>query len=155
MHYNPPRSRGSSTRPGANIDLLDLGSGAGFPGLPIKIWAPHLTATLIESNQKKATFLREVCRATTLTNVNVVASRAESCSSLTAATVTMRAVERFESALPLARRFVAPDGRLALLIGTAQLDRARQLLANLAWSDPVAIPLSTSRSLLIGSVRDA
>ena len=41
-------------------DLIDLGSGAGFPGLPIKIWAPDLHVTLIESNQKKATFLREV-----------------------------------------------------------------------------------------------
>src|SRR5947207_2678164 len=42
--------------------IIDVGSGAGFPGLPIKIRAPHTHLTLIESSQKKATFLREVSR---------------------------------------------------------------------------------------------
>jgi len=131
-------------------DLIDLGSGAGFPGLPIKLWAPRLHTTLIESNHRKATFLREVCRASILTNVNVVSSRAEDIPDLKAGTVTMRAVERFESALPLARGFVAGAGRLALLIGASQLDHARRLLPDLNWLDPVPIPLSTSRSLVIG-----
>ena len=72
--------------------LLDLGSGAGFPGIPIKLWAPHLHVTLIESNQKKAIFLREVCRAITLTDVNVIAARAEAYTGAAAGTVTMRAV---------------------------------------------------------------
>jgi hypothetical protein len=56
---------------------IDLGSGAGFPGLPLKIYAPHLSVTLIESNQKKATFLREVIRAIALTGVTVFPHRAE------------------------------------------------------------------------------
>ena len=51
--------------------LIDVGSGAGFPGLPIKIWAPEIDLTLIESNQKKATFLREVTRQLTLMDINV------------------------------------------------------------------------------------
>jgi 16S rRNA (guanine527-N7)-methyltransferase len=55
--------------------LADLGSGAGFPGIPIKLWAPHVHVTLIESHQKKATFLREVIRATKLTNIDVVSTR--------------------------------------------------------------------------------
>src|SRR5436305_1338553 len=42
---------------------IDVGSGAGFPGLPMKIWCPDLALTLIESRGKKATFLREVSRA--------------------------------------------------------------------------------------------
>ena len=131
--------------------LLDLGSGAGFPGIPIKLWAPHLHVTLIESNQKKATFLREVCRATTLTDVNVLAGRAETYTGAAAGTVTMRAVERFDSALAVARRLIAPLGRLALLIGTPQAGRAHQLLADLAWSDPIPIPLSSSRVLVVGT----
>jgi 16S rRNA G527 N7-methylase RsmG len=57
--------------------VLDLGSGAGFPGVPTKIWAPHIDLTLIESNYKKAAFLREVIRTITLTNVDVIADRAE------------------------------------------------------------------------------
>jgi 16S rRNA (guanine527-N7)-methyltransferase len=43
--------------------LADIGSGAGFPGIPLKLWAPEISLTLIESNHKKATFLREVARA--------------------------------------------------------------------------------------------
>ena len=61
----------------ANQQVIDLGSGAGFPGLPLKIYAPNLCVTLIESNQKKATFLGEVIRALKLTGINVFASRAE------------------------------------------------------------------------------
>ena len=57
--------------------VVDLGSGAGFPALPIKIWAPEIHLTMIESNHKKAAFLREVTRALTLTNVDVIAERAE------------------------------------------------------------------------------
>src|SRR5208283_6083881 len=52
--------------------VIDIGSGAGFPALPLKIWAPHIHLTLIESNHKKAAFLREVARALTLTNINVI-----------------------------------------------------------------------------------
>jgi 16S rRNA (guanine(527)-N(7))-methyltransferase RsmG len=61
----------------ANDRLADLGSGAGFPGIPIKLWAPHIALTLIESNQKKTAFLREIIRALTLTNVNVFPARAQ------------------------------------------------------------------------------
>src|ERR1700722_12977957 len=48
------------------ITAADLGSGAGFPGIPIKLWAPHLALTLIESNHKKSAFLGEVVRSLTL-----------------------------------------------------------------------------------------
>ena len=58
--------------------VLDLGSGAGFPALPLKIWAPEIHLTLIESNHKKAAFLREVIRALQMTSVDVIAARAES-----------------------------------------------------------------------------
>lgn len=58
--------------------VLDLGSGAGFPGIPVKIWAPQIQLVLVESNHKKAAFLREAARALTLTNVDVMAERAES-----------------------------------------------------------------------------
>jgi len=133
------------------LDLIDLGSGAGFPGLPIKIWAPHFHVTLIESNRKKATFLREIVRNLTLTDINVFSGRAEEFASQ-AAVVTLRAVERFDAALPAAAHLVAPGGRLALLIGQSQTDRARQLLPLFHWSAPLPIPLSSSRILLTGTV---
>ena len=59
------------------FSLIDVGSGAGFPGLPMAILAPTVQVTLIESQQKKVAFLREVVRALELKNVSVYAGRAE------------------------------------------------------------------------------
>jgi len=133
----------------ATNDVLDIGSGAGFPGLPIKIWAPQLQLTLIESNQKKATFLHEVIRSLTLTDVDVFSGRAEHFTG-TGDVVTLRAVERFDRTLPILRRLLAPDGRLALLIGEGQAAQARELLPDLAWLDPIPVPQSSKRILMLG-----
>jgi 16S rRNA (guanine527-N7)-methyltransferase len=130
---------------------IDIGSGAGFPGFPLKIFSPSLDLTLVESNNKKVAFLREVMRALDLpTGVRVLASRAEDVESTAATLVTLRAVERFENALPIARKLLAPNGRLALLIGSAQRQTAESLLHDLRWEAPIALPLSTNRILLIG-----
>jgi 16S rRNA (guanine527-N7)-methyltransferase len=131
--------------------LTDLGSGAGFPGLPVKIWNPDLRVTLIESNQKKATFLREVMRVLILTNVNVFAGRAENFAGH-ADVITLRAVERFERILSVALRLLLPGGKLALLIGRAQLARIEELTPSIKWSEPAAIPLSRNRVLRVGSL---
>jgi 16S rRNA (guanine527-N7)-methyltransferase len=131
--------------------VADLGSGAGLPGLPIKLWAPHIALTLIESNQKKATFLREVTRTLILTDVNVHAGRAESLATQsTFDLVTLRAVERFADILPLAARLLTPAGRLALLIGTSQLHQARTILPDFSWQNPLSVPSSQSRIVLVG-----
>ena len=139
------------------ISAADLGSGAGFPGIPIKLWAPHLALTLIESNQKKTAFLREVIRSLTLTNVNVFPGRAQqllqqhlqSASAGRFDLVTLRAVERFASILPVAASLVSPGGCLALLIGSSQLDQTQSTLPTLAWDPPLPIPQSESRMLLV------
>jgi 16S rRNA G527 N7-methylase RsmG len=77
-----PERLADDERPGtngrlANHRVADLGSGAGFPGIPIKLWTPQIALTLIESNQKKTAFLREIIRALTLTNVNVFPASAQ------------------------------------------------------------------------------
>jgi len=128
--------------------VADLGSGAGFPGLPIKLWAPHISLTLVESNHKKAAFLGEVARALTLTDVDIQNARAETLTT-TFDVVTLRAVERFETILPTAAALVAPAGRLALLISAAQQAQARSTLPGLVWSDPLPIPESRSRVLVV------
>ena len=133
----------------AQIRLADLGSGAGFPGLPIKLWAPTIALTLIESNQKKATFLREITRALTLTDVNIQNARAQDLHQ-TFDVITLRAVERFEDTLCIATALLSPAGRVALLIGTSQLDQARSKLPTFTWQPPLAVPNSRSRTLLIG-----
>lgn len=134
-------------------NLIDVGSGAGFPGLPIKIYAPALTVTLVESNQKKATFLRETIRALTLTHIDVFAGRAEDCPR-TAAIVTLRAVEKPERAFPAAARLISPGGRLALLLGASQAGDAQGLLPGFSWAPPVALPGSSNRIALIGVRKD-
>jgi len=131
------------------VAVADLGSGAGFPGLPIKLWAPHISLTLVESNHKKAAFLREVTRALTLMDVNIQNARAETLAPMTYDVVTLRAVERFETVLPTAAALVAPAGRLALLISSAPETPARSTLPHFTCSEPTPIPESRSRILLV------
>lgn len=137
------------------VRALDVGSGAGFPGLPLKIWAPSIHLTLIESSHKKTTFLREVIRALTLTNVDVFTGRAEDFPETAARggggdAVTLRAVEHFDSILPTAVRLVNLSGRMVLLIGQNQTGRTLELAPSLKWDPPIRMPGSASRVMTIG-----
>ena len=148
-----------------DLALADVGSGAGFPGIPIQLWAPDITLTLIESNHKKATFLREVARALTLTDINIQNTRAQdlpkdatndsptgaAASPQTFDMVTLRAVERFDDILPTAASLLRPEGRLALLIGSSQQAIAEATLPRISWNESIPIPQSRSRILLIGT----
>ena len=133
--------------------VLDIGSGAGFPALPLKLWAPHIHLTLIESNHKKAAFLREVARALTLTNINVITDRAEVLAARPdfprTEVVTLRAVEHFATILPQAITLLAPQATLALLIGAAQIPHLTTL-TTMKWHSPIPIPQSHRRVLSIG-----
>lgn len=134
---------------GSAKTATDLGSGAGFPGLPLAMLAPEVQVTLIESQGKKAAFLNEVVRALRLNNVTVFKDRAENYPR-TADLVTMRAVEKFGKAAELASHLVAPGGRLALMIGQSQLSEA-QVLKDLLWQTPIPLPGGESRILLVGT----
>ena len=134
----PPNKMLPSSPPSLVVDL----------GLPLKIWSPQTKVTLIESNHKKVAFLRETIRALTLTNIDVFPGRAEDFPPASATLVTLRAVERFDHILLTAATLVAPQGRLALLIGQSQLARAHELLPALHWKKPIPIPHSESRMLL-------
>jgi 16S rRNA (guanine527-N7)-methyltransferase len=145
-----PHRRAEASEALDQVRLADLGSGAGFPGIPIKLWAPSLSVTLIEANLKKATFLREVVRALTLTNIDVQNARAESLRPSSFELVTLRAVEKFTDVLPVAAGLVAPFGRLGLLIASWQAAIA-QALTGFVWEKPISIPQARSRILLIGT----
>jgi 16S rRNA (guanine527-N7)-methyltransferase len=130
---------------------MDLGSGPGFPGLPCAILAPDSTVLLVESNNKKVAFLKEVIFALKLRNVKVFCGRAESCTDQAPDLVTMRAVEKFESSLPVALGLVRPGGRIALMIGEAQMSLARKIAGHVEWQEPIAVPGGHSRVLFTGT----
>ncbi len=134
-------------------EAFDIGSGAGFPGIPLQILRPSLKVTLVEAQHRKATFLREVIRAVAI-NAEVRAMRAEELAQTAAGTaslVTLRAVEKFEAILPIAASLMKPEGTLAILIGSEQAATARGLLTNWQFAPLLPIPGSHSRVLMRGN----
>jgi 16S rRNA (guanine527-N7)-methyltransferase len=141
---------------GKYCDLVDVGSGAGFPGMVVKIWRPSLRVVLIEAQQKKASFLREVIRQLGFGEAEVMAARAETAA-VRARVVTLRAVEQYARVLPVAASLLhspvagAVSARLALLIGQDQVNQATRLLPTFSWQPALPIPESVARVLLVGS----
>jgi len=134
--------------PAGIATLLDYGSGAGFPGIPIAICRPEIAVTLAESQNKKAAFLQEAIRITGI-SARVHPARAETLTG-TYDCVTLRAVDRMEEAIRSAARLVAPNGWLAPLTTQSELPRIRSAAgANLTWSEPIPLPGSDQRILAL------
>jgi len=125
--------------------LLDYGSGAGFPGIPIAICRPEISVTLAESQAKKASFLREVLR-TLGVRAQVYAGRVEKMPAEDRFdAVTMRAVDRSELAMPFA---LARARHYVVLLTTGEPGMLSQETgADLKWWKPILLP-NTSRSVL-------
>jgi len=112
--------------------LLDLGSGAGFPGLPLAIAQPPLTVTLLESRRKRANFLKEVIRKTRLANTQAYEGRAEDFISLdgwisTFDTVITRATWNIKEFLTIATPFVAKGGIIVTMKGPKAIEELKSL----------------------------
>jgi 16S rRNA (guanine527-N7)-methyltransferase len=119
-HLDPGALEPGALEPGA-ITLLDVGSGAGFPGIHIALLRPGIQVTLAESQSKKSSFLREALRTLNLPNAEVWAARAETLpASRQFRIVILRAVDNMEAALTVARARVVPGGQLALLTTVPQ-----------------------------------
>jgi 16S rRNA (guanine527-N7)-methyltransferase len=138
-----------------NGRLADVGSGGGFPGLPLKIVRPALHLFLVESNVKKATFLAEAVRELGLTGARVVVSRYEDLGEELAPLdfVCSRAVGEFQTFLKWASSPHVDAKQVLLWIGGRDLDEVRNLPA-WEWREPIQIPQSLRRFLLIGSRKD-
>ena len=103
-------------QPGA---LADLGTGPGLPGIPLAIAKPELQVTLVESNGKKARFLREAVRQLKLGNARVAESRAEALAEPGAYTqITARALDTLDGIVAVGGHLLAPHGRLLAMKGT-------------------------------------
>ena len=128
--------------------LLDLGSGAGFPGIPIALCRPEISVTLAESQNKKAAFLQEAVRTLAL-GTRVFAGRAEMLTERFNC-VTLRAVDRMNQAITIASSLVSSSGWLAILTTSAELGSIRALAADFRWSSPTLLPGSEQRILMLG-----
>lgn len=129
--------------------LLDFGSGAGFPGIPLALCRPQIAVILAESQGKKAAFLAEALRVLGLP-ARVHAGRAETLAA-TFDCVTLRAVDHMDLALRAALPLVVLSGWLAVFTTTGEL-RAVQSIAGPDWQWLPAHPLpgSEQRILLLG-----
>ncbi|HET9222237.1 MAG TPA: 16S rRNA (guanine(527)-N(7))-methyltransferase RsmG [Roseiflexaceae bacterium] len=141
--------------------LVDVGAGAGFPGVPLKILRPELRLTLIESVEKKAAFLRHIAAELSLSDVDVVVGRAEMIGrdaeyrerydvAVARAVAELRVLAEY--CLPLCRvggRFLAPKGaQSADELGDAQ--KAIELLGGrIASVEDVDVPGVERRALVV------
>jgi 16S rRNA (guanine(527)-N(7))-methyltransferase RsmG len=124
--------------PAGALRVVDVGSGAGFPGFPVAILRPDCSVTLVESHQRKAVFLREASRK--LANVRVIAKRAEDIE------------EEFDHVISRAVSY--EDLRISLM----KLAPVADLLTGaeappalgMKWDEPVVLPWGNARFLRIG-----
>jgi 16S rRNA (guanine527-N7)-methyltransferase len=133
--------------------LADVGSGAGFPGLPLKIMVPELKLTLIEPNLKKSVFLEEVSRRLGMANVDVARMRLNRMETQSDGYdwVTSRALAERDQILQFCGRSLCPDGKVVLWVGE---EEAGKLEENRAWRwDRIhRIPKTDQRIIVAGKI---
>jgi len=131
--------------------LADVGSGAGFPAVPIRMAFSNLSVVLIESNQKKAAFLAEVARELKLVNVEVIRGRMEdvSFSDRPVQFISARALRIDDGFLNWSRQSLDSSGSLVLWLGE---EDARNISKKVGWNwaDLIRIPRSDRRVILRG-----
>ena len=144
---------GASVGKVENGRLADLGSGAGFPGIPLSLSRPKIEVSLIEPNLKKSVFLGEVKRELELRNVEVLRSRMEAYAGPPFEAVVSRAVGRVDSLLAFGRKNLKSGGGILLWMGT---EDAKELAAEHSewhWSEAALIPRSERRCIIWGQMR--
>jgi 16S rRNA (guanine527-N7)-methyltransferase len=139
-HYCESLFLASRLPPGA-LRIVDLGTGAGFPGIPIAVARPDCIVTLVESHKRKGVFLREASRK--LRNICVVPERAEDVS------------EKFDWVISRAVKFVSIGGTMARLAPNAAILAGENLPDTcFTWNTPALLPWGRQRYLWIGVSRE-
>jgi 16S rRNA (guanine527-N7)-methyltransferase len=141
----------SKLLPVENCRLVDIGTGAGFPGLALKIACPGIALTLIESNKKKCAFLSEVVRSLGFAGVEIWPNRFEQVrpETVLANVITSRAVGEFKQLLRWSRNALDRRGHLMLWTGSEDSTRIASTPA-WNWQPAVRLPDSQRRFILIG-----
>jgi 16S rRNA (guanine527-N7)-methyltransferase len=125
--------------PAGGLRIVDIGSGAGFPGIPVAVYRPDCRVTLVESHQRKAVFLREGSRG--LPNVSVLAERAEGVN------------EHFDWLISraVAWKDLRPVAKLAYRFALLVAPPFEHEAGDIVWEDPLPLPWGVKRALLLGS----
>jgi 16S rRNA (guanine(527)-N(7))-methyltransferase RsmG len=145
-HYNEALFLAGHLPPGM-LRIVDIGSGAGFPGFPVAVARPECMVTLIESHQRKAVFLREASRSQA--NIRVLARRAENV----AEEVAKEVEERFDWAISRAVSYEDLSPVLKLLASNAALLTGVEVPPpelGFDWEGPIGLPGAKQRFLRIG-----
>jgi 16S rRNA (guanine527-N7)-methyltransferase len=132
---------------GTAVSLLDIGSGAGFPVIPLAVCLPDVRFTALESNQKKSTFLKEAKDELGLANLNVACDRAEGFNTAGYDVLTSRALDRAETILPLILDRLESTQKFVLFCGEDLLTKLGKLPSLKIDSSP--IPESESRYIAL------
>jgi 16S rRNA (guanine(527)-N(7))-methyltransferase RsmG len=125
--------------PAGELRVVDIGSGAGFPGFPVAVLRPDLRVALVESHQRKAVFLREASRK--IGNVRVIAKRAEQVD------------EKFDHLISRAVSYEDLRSSLKKLAPVADLLSGAEEPPDLGvqWNPPIAVPWGNARFLRVGT----
>jgi 16S rRNA (guanine527-N7)-methyltransferase len=133
--------------------LLDFGSGAGLPGIPIAICHPETTVTLAESQGKKAAFLQEAARVLGIA-AKIYSGRAETLEEHFDC-VVLRAVDRMKEAVRCAGGLVTQGGWLALMTTVAESRGLKSVVGEaFGWTAEISLPGSDERVLALGKRQD-
>ncbi len=137
--------------------VLDVGSGAGLPGIPLAIARSDLVVTLLDSNQKKAAFLQQAVTTLRLTNVTALAARVEQYRPAASFDIVLsRAFAEIGEFAGLAQGHVAPGGKLFAMKGVYPEDELRRMPANISVEQVVELHvpgLDAKRHLIVLSIR--
>lgn len=138
--------------PSGRSRLADVGSGAGFPGLALKIMWPELEVFLIEQDTRKAAFLNEVIRQLKLDLVKVLRTHFETMPPdfKNLDVVTARAIGNHKTLLKWALPRLSANGQVILLLGLEDATKVMQVRA-WDWTQPEPMPQSRKRVILIGT----
>jgi len=143
------------------ISLLDMGSGGGFPGVPVKIARPSLQVTLLEATRKKANFLRHLIRTLELSHITTLEGRAEAVTAHDQPhplfdIVISRALTRLKPFLLLGEPFVKKGGYLLAMKGAKAEEELREsqktirdLSFTVSWKKEAQLPGTNKKRCLI------
>jgi 16S rRNA (guanine527-N7)-methyltransferase len=145
--------------------LIDIGSGAGFPGIPLKIVLPDLTLTLVEASRKKSSFLAHIIRALRLEGAEVLQERVERLISSEVRAggfdaLISRAAFKLPDLIRMASFFLKPGGQLIAMKGqrpdaelaeAGEISEASGMVLKGLWD--VRTPLVNSQRIIVGYVR--